>query len=336
MTKYRVKRGDTLWHIAQQHYGKGGMWPVISKANQLPKSHRILAGMTLLIPDIPGSKPTGAAPVLPAISTIPKTYRPGTTAFGPPPPPSPPARSTQTYTDPHSADDSVAMKPAVQVRYPAVKYTLEKDLHEITLYMPPFKATAKLTGSLSVQKQGTIPEIEFTFNVRTLEPPTSIEYKSATAAFLEPSIKFEPKEGRVWFSLGASKEFEGTTWELAVSVSNNSDSAGLRLELKESKVAAVWNGYLFEGSIGGELEFDVNWKQAMIAAVVVTGIVVIVVLAPEIEVGELIVVGGRVVIAGVRVVGTAAVEAGEYAISWVEAMGRYATAAATSGTATAW
>lgn len=340
MTKYRVRKGDTLWHIANAHYGKGSMWPLISRANNLPKSNRILAGMTLLMPDVPGAKPTGAPVNAPPVSQIPKTYRPGSiTAFGPPEPygpPVPPTR-TPTYGDAPSSSDSSAMTPAVPVRYPVAKYTLERDLHEITLAMPPFKATAKLTGSLSVQRQGTMPEIEFTFNTRTLEPPTSIEYNDAMKAFLTPSIKFEPKEGRIWFGLGASTEVEGGSWDLNVSLSNNAQSAGLRVELKESRVAGVWKGFLVEGAVSGELEFDVNWRQAMITAVVVTGVVVVVVLAPEIEVGELIIVGGRVVVAGARAVGAVVVEGGEYAISWLEAMGNYARAAVSGGaTATAW
>lgn len=49
---YTVKGGDTLSHIAQQHYGKASGWKSIYEANrdQLDNPDRIQAGQVLRIP----------------------------------------------------------------------------------------------------------------------------------------------------------------------------------------------------------------------------------------------------------------------------------------------
>lgn len=49
---YTVKKGDTLWSIARQFYGKGSLWPRIYDANreQLSEPGRLRAGMRLVVP----------------------------------------------------------------------------------------------------------------------------------------------------------------------------------------------------------------------------------------------------------------------------------------------
>lgn len=48
---YTIRRGDTLWHIADCAYGQPTWWPVIYHANpQLSNPSRIHAGNTLIIP----------------------------------------------------------------------------------------------------------------------------------------------------------------------------------------------------------------------------------------------------------------------------------------------
>ena len=57
---YTVKKGDTLWSIARQLYGKGSAWPRIYDANrdQLSEPGRLRAGMRLLIPSAPAEPVT--------------------------------------------------------------------------------------------------------------------------------------------------------------------------------------------------------------------------------------------------------------------------------------
>lgn len=63
---YRVRKGDSLWSIAQRFYGDPTVWPQISAANNLPQSGLILVGMSLTLPDMPQqpqySNPPASAP----------------------------------------------------------------------------------------------------------------------------------------------------------------------------------------------------------------------------------------------------------------------------------
>lgn len=49
---YEVKKGDTLWKIAKEHYGDGSLYPEIFKANQdiLTDPDKIKVGQKLRIP----------------------------------------------------------------------------------------------------------------------------------------------------------------------------------------------------------------------------------------------------------------------------------------------
>ena len=49
---YEVKKGDTLWKIAKEHYGDGSLYPEIFKANQdvLTDPDKIQVGQKLRIP----------------------------------------------------------------------------------------------------------------------------------------------------------------------------------------------------------------------------------------------------------------------------------------------
>lgn len=47
---YTVRSGDTLWAIAQKHYGHGDYWPRIATANNIRDPRRIYPGQVLTIP----------------------------------------------------------------------------------------------------------------------------------------------------------------------------------------------------------------------------------------------------------------------------------------------
>lgn len=48
--EYKVNRGDTLWAIAKKHYGDGGKYKEIAKANNLSNPSFIHPGAVLIIP----------------------------------------------------------------------------------------------------------------------------------------------------------------------------------------------------------------------------------------------------------------------------------------------
>jgi len=45
-----VKRGDTLWSIAQRYYGRGARWREIAGANGITDSKKLPIGLQLTIP----------------------------------------------------------------------------------------------------------------------------------------------------------------------------------------------------------------------------------------------------------------------------------------------
>lgn len=55
-TTYTVVKGDTLSHIAREHYGKASKWQAIFEANrdQLDNPDKIFPGQVLKIPVIDG------------------------------------------------------------------------------------------------------------------------------------------------------------------------------------------------------------------------------------------------------------------------------------------
>jgi 5'-nucleotidase len=49
-TKYTVKKGESLWTIAQSHYGNGNKWKLIANANPSINPNKIQAGQTIVLP----------------------------------------------------------------------------------------------------------------------------------------------------------------------------------------------------------------------------------------------------------------------------------------------
>ena len=49
-TKYTVKKGDSLWTIAQAKYGNGNKWKAIAAANPKIDPNHVRAGQTITLP----------------------------------------------------------------------------------------------------------------------------------------------------------------------------------------------------------------------------------------------------------------------------------------------
>ncbi|OYO16596.1 hypothetical protein CGZ93_17705 [Enemella dayhoffiae] len=65
--RHRVQRGESLWSIAEQHYGDGRMWAKIAAANQslIDDPDEIEIGWLLALPGIPKAPPAKPAPAEP-------------------------------------------------------------------------------------------------------------------------------------------------------------------------------------------------------------------------------------------------------------------------------
>ena len=49
-THYTIKKGESLWSIAQSHYGNGNKWKAIAAANPKLDPNKIQAGQTIVLP----------------------------------------------------------------------------------------------------------------------------------------------------------------------------------------------------------------------------------------------------------------------------------------------
>lgn len=48
---YTIQKGDSLWKIAERHYGNGNRWPDIQAANpQITDPKKLPVGMTIVLP----------------------------------------------------------------------------------------------------------------------------------------------------------------------------------------------------------------------------------------------------------------------------------------------
>ncbi len=294
MTKYRVKRGDTLWHIAQQHYGKGSLWPLIDKANRLPKSHRILVGMNLNIPDLPVATPAGTPQSSP---TGPKTYKPASTTTPGMAKPAPTSiASPLGDVSLPTVADAIAMEKALEVRFPAAKYTLEKQGPELKDPGLLYDTKITISGSVTVQKMGTTPKIEVKSS-HILEGPDSIEYSLFVTRIFTPKLTIDREKRQV--SLGFSTTIGKEDDEVEFSFDRGWGVNGrfMRQSYTREVKFGVLDGFAYTSSVTYEMELDQNWFQiaasTALAAVVVVGVVYVAAGSGIVVVEEVIVVGGR-------------------------------------------
>ena len=49
-TKYKIKKGESLWSIAQAKYGNGNKWKAIAAANPSVNPNKVQAGQTIVLP----------------------------------------------------------------------------------------------------------------------------------------------------------------------------------------------------------------------------------------------------------------------------------------------
>lgn len=70
MNRYVVKKGDTLWKIAENNYDSGYAWGEVAKANKLKHANSVEVGQSLELPKIAAKLPATKGQL---VRTTPKT-----------------------------------------------------------------------------------------------------------------------------------------------------------------------------------------------------------------------------------------------------------------------
>ncbi|MEM6618812.1 MAG: LysM peptidoglycan-binding domain-containing protein [Pseudomonadota bacterium] len=177
-----VAPGDTLWDLAQRHYGYGAWWDVIAKANKglVSKDGKlILCGATIVIPKMD---------VVADVSNPPQILK--------------------------AAKPSGAAKAkAIKIAFPVLEYDLEKvkavHVKVIVSTAGTLIIVSSFKGSIKATRKGTIP---VGFNLRTMEA----EIK-ASGKYFENSIKIS-KLGIA--EMAISSNAANATWKGTFSITS--------------------------------------------------------------------------------------------------------------------
>lgn len=229
--RYKVKKGDTLWHIAGHHYGDPTLWPAIAKANHIPDGNLILIGMHLNIPPHPHRH---HAPVHPH-----------------PAPVAPKAPAGNSF----SASATMAgFPPAVPVAFPAVKFKLDTLPPMIHVDAGLVEYKLKLIGELTVQEANPLAEVEIAHS-GTVSEKLKAEYRSKVSRVAgQFKVKWDfaalTAEVSCGFTVASKvngKEFVSHTFDY---IPPNK----YKYTLKPKDVEGTIDKLVYKGTLGYELE----------------------------------------------------------------------------------
>jgi LysM repeat protein len=218
--RYQVRKGDTLWDIANRMYGDPQLWPAVGRANGLKDPSLLLIGQQLELPDL--SKPGGAG-------AGPRQASPAT----PKPPMSP----------------QVARRRARPVALP-LKYEL-RNLPSAVTYAGAFKYELKMTGEVVFQSKRTLENVVFTNDAVVLKSKRETDGKLIKLA-QDAKVSWTPGSRTVQVSCGftvRSKVANGV-WN-ATSVEALPPN-GIRFKREPQPISFEYEGYMVEGKIGFE------------------------------------------------------------------------------------
>lgn len=201
---YKVKRGDSLWAIAQQVYRDPLLWPEIARANRLSPPYTILVGQELTIPwqsEAPRPRAT--------LSTSARLVSP---AAGVCPAPAAPA------ADPAAPSSSGGRGTARPVAMPVFKFDLGDVLAPVVFSSGNVTVTIQLKGELSVQPPEVLRSISLE-NMRAVAVEAKHSSDVAVGEFGSrisnaTSVKYDPSSNSLELSTGVTTEFRvgGQTW----------------------------------------------------------------------------------------------------------------------------
>jgi hypothetical protein len=248
--RYRVKRGDSLWRIAEHAYGRGGLWEGISDANHLKRGRPILAGQELVIPT--GRRPTH------------RTFQASTASPAGTQAPPPQHRAAQVQPIPlhhpsdttkYAATRSGPFAPARPVLFPQFKYSLNGMVVEQVTPLADYKLS--FTGEVTLQKEGVITG-GLTFTKEGIET----EYKKEAngvfeGLFSKSSAKVENGKAEVSLATGATlKSSSGQV--LATTETSLVPPNGIKYSYKGPEIKGTYKGYEFTAVMGYELEIHLK------------------------------------------------------------------------------
>jgi LysM repeat protein len=219
-TSYQVKRGDSLWKIAQNQYGDGNVWPIIAKANAIKRPELILSGQRLQLPAL--TDPRGPTNV---------TSR------------------TLTSTAPK-------WKPAPSVAYPTFEFDLEDVLkNEVAIRVPGGKATLSLTGKIKIQRKGVLSDITVS-NFQKISIEAQDKYAqelNLLVGKIEGSIDL--KKNKLEFSAGLMYELKlpgGGKQTYTVKI----EGRKIIFSSSPAPVQGSYKDMILEGVVGYKLTFE--------------------------------------------------------------------------------
>jgi LysM domain len=279
--EYRVVRGDCLWKIAEAQYGNPTVWPEISRENDLPNPDLILVGMLLRLPLVHHAHHYHhhalGVPVAKGGATVPKPV--GVTA--PTPPvllraqvvdlgrPTNGAASGKGATLVSAARSTSPAHPNLEIHrlkgsalaklvlFPAARYKFD-DLAAVTLVGPVMDATLRFIGEISVQRKGTMSEVELSQR-GTLSGKLKSDYDSKFVDLVgQAKVGFNSQThmAQVSCNLTVAAKFDGQV----VSLTQYEFIAPNRFKFtyKPKPIQGEWSDVVFSGNLGFELEITVK------------------------------------------------------------------------------
>ena len=208
---HKVKSGETLWAISKLHYGQGHLWPSIYAFNNTPDVAR-QRGARLVNPHLihpgeiiflPPSRPDKIGKALSAPPPI--TSSPQASTSKPVAPGALPSKSLRPVPPPNPTETILAPDFPFRFIFP-----------EQTLYSvegPGWRATAKLVGSVFLQRDQKVPLVSYSNKGAEFSAKTQANF-ALSQLTSEAKISFDRTSGVIKFgnsmTTRASADVPGT------------------------------------------------------------------------------------------------------------------------------
>lgn len=301
-----VKRGDSLSRLALAQYGDSSAWKLIARANGMRPPYMIVVGQRLRLPG-PDPRmraaPTRSIPiqsVSPGSAMSPIAGRAPLQCF-----PAPAAQHPMCMPEPPDLLQRVyGEQRAREVRYPALKYSLDDVLKPVVYRAPGIEISTKLTGDITLQQEGTVVVLEYVGDGKTA---ATVKGKNGEAVFSsdgETTAKINQTYKSKLVELGSGVEAKYNPFKKEASVSCKFSVASkvngkvfattdvsfippnkLKFKYLPAPVSGKEGDFVFEGQVGFEMEITpdnssnfpvVTYVYVGAAAVAAAGVIIIV------------------------------------------------------------